>query len=125
MSLAKPISRCRGRIRLNVIGQTIDRGHGNRGARAQSRRAPNHAERFDDLGEDELNSRARGWSGRGRVGNVRRHHIARKQAENMLQASEEQFRSIYDNATIGLYRTTPDGRILMLNPAGGVRMLGL
>ncbi len=48
---------------------------------------------------------------------------SRKQAENMLQASEEQFRSIYDNATIGLYRTTPNGRILMINPTG-LRLLG-
>jgi len=48
---------------------------------------------------------------------------ARKQAEEALLESEERFRTYYDNATIGLYRTTPDGRILMLNPAG-VRMLG-
>jgi PAS domain S-box-containing protein len=47
----------------------------------------------------------------------------RKQAENALRESEERFRTLYDNATIGLYRTTPGGRILMLNPAG-VRMLG-
>jgi PAS domain S-box-containing protein len=47
----------------------------------------------------------------------------RKQAEKALQASEQQFHTLYDNATIGLYRTTPDGRILMLNPVG-VRMLG-
>ena len=48
---------------------------------------------------------------------------ARKQTEEALRASEEQFRSIYDNATIGLYRTTPDGRILMINPTG-LRLLG-
>ena len=48
---------------------------------------------------------------------------ARLQAEEALRESEERFRTLYDNATIGLYRTTPDGRILMLNPAG-VRMLG-
>ena len=47
----------------------------------------------------------------------------RKRAEEALRESEERFRTLYDNATIGLYRTTPDGRILMLNPAG-VRMLG-
>jgi PAS domain S-box-containing protein len=33
------------------------------------------------------------------------------------------FRSAYENAAIGLYRTTPDGRILMANPAA-VRLLG-
>ncbi len=41
-----------------------------------------------------------------------------KQAEEAQRASEEQFRSIYNNAAIGLYRTTPDGRILMINPTG-------
>ena len=38
----------------------------------------------------------------------------RKQAEEALRGSEERFHTLYDNATIGLYRTTPDGRILML-----------
>ncbi len=38
-------------------------------------------------------------------------------------ASESLFRSLYENATIGLYRTTPDGRILMANQAL-VNMLG-
>jgi len=31
--------------------------------------------------------------------------------------SEKRFRSLYENATIGIYRTTPDGHILMANPA--------
>jgi len=48
---------------------------------------------------------------------------ARKQAEMALFSSEERFRSLYENATIGMYRTTPDGRILMANPSL-VRMLG-
>jgi PAS domain S-box-containing protein len=47
----------------------------------------------------------------------------RKHAEQALKESEERFRSLYDNATIGLYRTTPDGQILMINPTG-LRMLG-
>jgi len=47
----------------------------------------------------------------------------RKQAEEALQESEFRFRSLYENATIGLYRTTPDGNILMANPAL-VKMLG-
>jgi two-component system, cell cycle sensor histidine kinase and response regulator CckA len=47
----------------------------------------------------------------------------RKKVEEALRESEERFRSLYENATIGLYRTTPDGRILMANPAL-VRMLG-
>ncbi len=40
-----------------------------------------------------------------------------------LQESEERFRSIYQNTTIGLYRTNPQGDILMANPTL-VEMLG-
>jgi two-component system cell cycle sensor histidine kinase/response regulator CckA len=47
----------------------------------------------------------------------------RKRAEEALRESEERFRGVFENATIGLYRTTPDGRILMVNPAL-VHMLG-
>ncbi len=48
---------------------------------------------------------------------------ARKAADAALQESEERFRSMYENATIGHYRTTPEGKILMANPAC-VRMMG-
>ncbi|MDO9509594.1 MAG: PAS domain S-box protein, partial [Thermovirgaceae bacterium] len=34
-----------------------------------------------------------------------------------LKDSEERFRSVFENTTIGLYRTTPGGKILMANPA--------
>jgi two-component system cell cycle sensor histidine kinase/response regulator CckA len=47
----------------------------------------------------------------------------RKRAEEALQESELRFRSLYENASIGLYRTTPDGNILLANPAL-VKMLG-
>jgi PAS domain S-box-containing protein len=47
----------------------------------------------------------------------------RKQAEEALRESEERFRTLFENATIGIYRTMPDGRILLANPAL-VRMLG-
>ncbi|HUI88132.1 MAG TPA: PAS domain S-box protein [Anaerolineales bacterium] len=47
----------------------------------------------------------------------------RKQAEEKLIESEERFRSLYENSTIGIYRTTPDGRILLANPAL-LQMLG-
>ncbi len=47
----------------------------------------------------------------------------RKHVEEELRESEERFRSLYENATIGLYRTTPDGKILLANPTI-VKMLG-
>jgi len=47
----------------------------------------------------------------------------RRQAEAKLRESEERFRSLYENSTIGLYRTTPEGKILLANPAL-VQMLG-
>jgi PAS domain-containing protein len=47
----------------------------------------------------------------------------RKQTEEALAESEERFRTLVENATVGIYRTTPDGRIIMANPAI-VKMLG-
>ncbi|MFH0988637.1 MAG: PAS domain S-box protein [bacterium] len=38
------------------------------------------------------------------------------EAETALKESEERFRSLYENSTIGLYRTTPDGKIILTNP---------
>jgi PAS domain S-box-containing protein len=48
---------------------------------------------------------------------------ARNQAEEGLRESEKHFRSLVEHATIGIYRTTPQGRILTANPTL-VRMLG-
>lgn len=47
----------------------------------------------------------------------------RKQAEKALRQSEERFRTLYENSTMGLYRTTPEGRVQLANPAL-VKMLG-
>ncbi len=41
----------------------------------------------------------------------------RKLAEKKLRESQEQFKGLFENALLGLYRTTPDGRVLMANPA--------
>jgi PAS domain S-box-containing protein len=49
--------------------------------------------------------------------------IIRKQNDVILKASEEKFRTLYDNTALGLYRTTPEGEILMVNQAI-VDMLG-
>ncbi len=45
---------------------------------------------------------------------LKAHH---EQTEQQLRESEERFRGIYENTMIGLYRTTPDGRIVLANPA--------
>ncbi|PYS52988.1 MAG: hypothetical protein DMF68_00590, partial [Acidobacteria bacterium] len=47
----------------------------------------------------------------------------RKHAEEALKESEERYHNLFENIPIGIYRTTPDGRILMANSAL-VRMLG-
>jgi PAS domain S-box-containing protein len=52
-----------------------------------------------------------------------RHALQRSRAEERLRESEERFRTLYENAPIGLYRAAPDGAILLANPAL-VRMLG-
>ena len=49
--------------------------------------------------------------------------IVRIEYEAQIRESEEKFKSIYENSTIGLYRSTPSGKILMVNPAL-VKMLG-
>jgi two-component system NtrC family sensor kinase len=41
----------------------------------------------------------------------------RKNAERALKDSEEQYRGIYDNAIEGIFRSTPEGKILSVNPA--------
>lgn len=41
----------------------------------------------------------------------------RRMAEKSLAEKEERFRSIFESASIGMYRTLPDGEVLMANPA--------
>lgn len=47
----------------------------------------------------------------------------RKQVDEVLRENEEHFRSIFENATIGMYRTTPDGQIILANTSL-IQMLG-
>jgi len=42
---------------------------------------------------------------------------ARKQVEESLRHAEEKYRRIFEDAIIGIFRSTPDGRFLMMNPA--------
>ncbi len=41
----------------------------------------------------------------------------RKQVEAELRQAEENYRSIFENAIEGIFRTTPEGRVLAANPA--------
>jgi PAS domain S-box-containing protein len=43
--------------------------------------------------------------------------IYRKQTEVNLRESESRFRGLFENSTIGIYRSTPDGQLLLVNPA--------
>jgi PAS domain S-box-containing protein len=47
----------------------------------------------------------------------------RRQTEEALGESEARYRDLFRNSVLGIYRTTPDGRILVANPAL-VQMLG-
>ena len=51
-------------------------------------------------------------------------HIADREAtEEALRASEERYRSLFERAAFGIYRSTPEGRFLDANPAL-IHMLG-
>jgi len=47
----------------------------------------------------------------------------RERAEKAFQDVEKRFRDVFENALVGIYRTTPGGRILLANPAL-IKMLG-
>lgn len=47
----------------------------------------------------------------------------KSRAKRALARSEEKYRGIYENAIMGIFQTTPDGRYLSINPAGA-RMYG-
>ncbi|MBW8325989.1 MAG: PAS domain S-box protein [Prolixibacteraceae bacterium] len=46
-----------------------------------------------------------------------------KQAEESLKISEERYRNIFESAVIGIYRTSPEGKILLANSTL-IKMLG-
>ena len=59
----------------------------------------------------------------GVVEDLRNEIAERKRAEESLRNAEERFRTIFENTVVGLYRTTPDGRMLLANPAL-IKMMG-
>jgi PAS domain S-box-containing protein len=58
-----------------------------------------------------------------RVTELEQEILERRRVEQALQESEERYRTLYENIPIGIYRTTPDGQIVMANPAT-VRLVG-
>jgi PAS domain S-box-containing protein len=58
-----------------------------------------------------------------RTGELERELTECRRAMQELRVKEERYRTIFEHAVLGIYRTTPDGRILEANPAL-VRMLG-
>ncbi|HUU36846.1 MAG TPA: PAS domain S-box protein, partial [Candidatus Desulfaltia sp.] len=52
-----------------------------------------------------------------------RRHARSRQAEEDLRESENKYRALFEGIPVGLYRTSPDGKFLDLNPAMA-RMLG-
>ncbi len=47
----------------------------------------------------------------------------RKRIEDMLRKGAERYRNLFQNSPLGIYRTTPEGKILMANPTL-LRMMG-
>lgn len=47
----------------------------------------------------------------------------RGRVQEMLRKAAERYKNLFDNSPIGIYRTSPDGRILMANPSL-LRMMG-
>ncbi len=58
-----------------------------------------------------------------RTYHLRRFESERQRMEEVLKESERRYRSLFENIPIGLYRTTPVGEIVDINPAL-VQMLG-
>jgi len=71
--------------------------------------------------DNERNERLRNL--RERLDKCRQESERERRTREMLAQSDDQIKSLFENALIGMYRTTPDGRILSANPAL-VEMLG-
>jgi PAS domain S-box-containing protein/putative nucleotidyltransferase with HDIG domain len=48
---------------------------------------------------------------------LEKRELEMRQAHAALQVSEQQYRTVFEDVPVGLYRTTPDGDILDANPA--------
>ena len=52
-----------------------------------------------------------------RFAGIARDIAESKTTEIALESAEKQYRSIFDNAVDGIFRTSPDGKLLVTNPA--------
>jgi PAS domain S-box-containing protein len=57
------------------------------------------------------------WKGEPATLNFANDITDRKRVEEALQESEKKYRNIFNNSTEGIFRTSPDGQVLMANPA--------
>jgi PAS domain S-box-containing protein len=73
--------------------------------------------------ELELRVRQRTADLAGAVEKLQKEITERNLAEESLRKADQHFRTVFENTVVGLYRTTPDGRILLANPAL-VKMMG-
>ena len=53
-----------------------------------------------------------------RIWGTRRDVTQHKRAEEMLRVSEEKYRTLFEESKDGIFRSTPEGRIIDVNPAG-------
>ena len=61
--------------------------------------------------------RANGEGGPDRILGTTQDVTERKLAEKELKEADEKYRSIFENASEGIFQTSPEGKVLVLNPA--------
>ncbi len=60
------------------------------------------------------------WTGAGEIGNfiaIKQDVTERRRAEDALRQAEEKYRTMFEDATVGIYQSTPDGKFLSVNRA--------